>query len=121
MASSSSKSKNEIAPPIPSGFPRYKIQMLVGFILFFVLYFGVIAVFPAVAGLLSLPPSADEFCPNEKPCWRGDLFSFEVVSGIALMWAGVVGFYSWHVKGIHKSIPDTPEGRMFGYHEEGQK
>jgi hypothetical protein len=41
-------------------------------------------------------------------------FSFEVLSGIALMWCGLVGFWAWHVKGIHKPVPQTPEGRLFG-------
>jgi hypothetical protein len=106
--------RNEISPTIPSGFPRYRNQMFLGFVVFSFFYFAVAAKFDSINQFLKLPPSAEKLCPD-GPCWRGDLFSFEIVSGIALMWCGLVGFWAWHVKGIHKSVPQTPEGRLFGY------
>lgn len=42
-----------------------------------------------------------------------------MVSGLALIWCGYKGFVAWHVKRIHNRIPNTPEGRLFGYIEEG--
>ena len=108
-------SSTEIAPAIPSGFPAFKYRMLYAFIGFTILYFGVIELFPQLNAFLELPPSAAEFCPPDKACWRSDLFSFEVVSGVALMWCGFMGFYAWHIQKCHLQIPDTPEGRLFGY------
>jgi hypothetical protein len=122
-STSAIKRGNEISPEIPSGFPKYKYAMVYAFVAFTAIYFLMIATFPQIQRFLQLPPSADEFCENTNnhPCWRGDLFSFEVVSGIALMWCGAVGFYAWHIKGIHRSVPATPEGRLFGYIEEAHQ
>ena len=118
MGTSLKHSSCDILPPVPSGFPRYKMQMIAWFAFFTATYYLVILFFPTLSSLLSLPESADEFCPDEKPCRRGDLFSFEVVSGIALMWCGITGFYCWHVKGVHQAVPQTPEGRLFSYMKE---
>jgi hypothetical protein len=108
-------SRNEIAPAIPSGFPKYQWSMLYGFLGMFAFYFGIIAVFPQIQNALQIPPSADELCVVQgKGCYRADLFAFEVVSGLALMWCGLLGFYSWHVQKT-PGIPLTPEGRLFGY------
>jgi hypothetical protein len=95
--------------------------MFVGFGVLTILYCGCIAVFDSLRMYLQMPPSADEFCrhsQNNEPCWRADLFAFEVVSGLVLIWAGYQGFYAWHIRKIQKSIDDTPEGRLFGYVEE---
>jgi hypothetical protein len=114
---------NDVTPEIPSGFPHYRNAMILAFFAFTAIYFAVIAAFPTIASLLSLPPSAPEFCENDEqqPCYRADLFSFEIVSSIALMYCGWVGFYAWHVTDITKSIPATPEGRLFGYIDEAHK
>ena len=109
---------------IPSGFPAYKSQMFFGFIVMSVLYYVTIACFDWIKDLLQLPPSDPEFCQQEqndgdtKECWRADLFAFEVVSGVALSWCGYKGFMAWHVKRIQNDIPNTPEGRLFGYIQE---
>jgi hypothetical protein len=117
------KSTNDVTPEIPSGFLHYRNAMIFAFFAFITIYFTVIATFPTIASLLSLPPTAPEFCENDEqqPCYRGDLFSFEIVSGIALMYCGWVGFKAWHVTDISKSIPATPEGRLFGYIDEAHK
>jgi hypothetical protein len=113
---------------IPSGFPIYRSRMVVGFVLLTIVYFVVIACFDSIQKIAQLPPSAKEFCQSQQqndaivetaPCWRADLFSFEVVSGLALIWCGCKGFYVWHVKKIQQSIPATPEGRLFSYIEDG--
>ena len=114
MCPPSSVSSKEIAPAIPSGFSQYKYAMLYAFIGFTILYFGVIEIFPQLNSIMGLPPSAAEFCPDSE-CYRSDLFSFELVSGVALMWCGAMGFYAWHIQKCHLQIPNTPEGRLFGY------
>jgi hypothetical protein len=118
VASSSTTSDNMT----PSGFPAYKSQMFFGFVSMSILYCVTIACFDHLQEWLQLPPSDPQFCqPHDDhttPCWRADLFAFEVVSGLALSWCGYKGFAAWHVKRIQNSIPTTPEGRLFGYIEE---
>lgn len=104
---------------IPSGFPAYQWHMIVGFVLFSAVYFGTVACFSEIREFLRLPPSSPELCKNVvsegEDCWRADLFAFEVVSGVALTWSGVLGFWAWHVQRVDRQIPTTPEGRLFGY------
>jgi hypothetical protein len=102
---------------VPSGFPAYKMHMALSVIVFTACYMGTIQCFGAIQEFLQLPPSSPEFCPNATNnfCWRADLFAFEVVSGIALTWSGMLGFWAWHVKRVKQLIPGTPEGRLFGY------
>ena len=97
--------------------------MILGFLVFGVVYFGVIQIFDShIVPFLNLPPSAAEFCPDpEVPCYRGDLFSFEVVSGLGLIASGILGFWTWHVQKKSLGIPDTPEGRLFGYIKQGHR
>jgi hypothetical protein len=114
---------------VHSGFPHYRTQMFCGFAIMTVLYCICIATFGSVRQVLQLPPSAAEYCQphqqifadgtNTILCWRADLFAFEVVSGLALMWCAYKGFVAWHVTRIQDSIPNTPEGRLFAYIEEG--
>jgi hypothetical protein len=117
---------------IPSGFPKYRSRMFIGFALLTIFYCGCIAFFDPLRTYLQMPPSADEFCkqhqqlqqqhndsPPSSTCWRADLFAFEVVSGLVLIWAGCQGFYLWHVQNVRTSVPDTPEGRLFGYIDGG--
>ena len=113
---------------VPSGFPQYRTRMFWGCAMMTVLYCISIATFDSIRQIIKLPPSAPEYCqPRQKdgdessvsPCWRADLFAFEVVSGLALIWCGYKGFMAWHVKRIHETISDTPEGRLFDYIEEG--
>jgi hypothetical protein len=126
------KSTNVVTPEIPSGFPHYRNAMMLAFLALTIIYFAVVATFPTIASLLSFPPTAPEYCKNDErqqqqqqqqqqPCYRGDLLSFEIVSGIALMYCAWAGFYAWHVTDITKSIPATPEGRLFGYIGEAHK
>ncbi|KAG7352822.1 TLC domain containing protein [Nitzschia inconspicua] len=123
------KNKHDASSPstttqIPSGFPQYRTQMFLGFAIMTGLYCISIANFGIFREILQLPPSAPEYCQSQPGddaslCWRADLFAFELVSGLALMWCGYKGFCAWHIKKIQKMIPNTPEGRLFGYIEEG--
>lgn len=66
---------------------------------------------------------AQEHCENEKEtCSRPDLFAFQIVPGLAMLWVAVSGFITWHVsKRVHTSLPQTPEGRLFGYLAESEQ
>jgi len=116
---SGGKLSHDAVAVIPSGFPAYRWHMVIGFVGLSVLYFGTIAYFDVIRNFLQLPPSGPKLCKNIVPdgqdCWRADLFAFELVSGLALVWAGVIGFWEWHVQKGNRHIPLTPEGRLFGY------
>jgi hypothetical protein len=116
----SSKHKKEIAPPIPSGVSRMTIPILLGLVFLTVIYVGVIAIYSTLAKWWNIPPPANELCPDDDlQCERPDLFAFEVASGHALLFCGVVGFRAWHVTRIHQTkLPSTPEGRLFGHLKE---
>ena len=126
MSSSSNNTNNHrqtssggtiISPPIPSGASHMKIPMLVGFVVLTSVYYGVLAIFPTRIATW-LPPSAPEFCsPQEEGyCQRPDLFAFQMASGVALLFCGIVGFVSWHISQVQsRTIPATPEGRLFGH------
>jgi len=87
------------------------------FILFTILYIGTTRFFGTIQEFLSLPPSSVELCKDstDNVCWRADLFAFEVVSGAALTWAGMIGIWAWHIQRVDRIVPSTPEGRLFGY------
>lgn len=114
------------ATVIPSGFPAYRTYMVIGFVSLTVTYFAVIAAFERVLRpWLDLPPSAHEYCfsaessksSESSPCWRADLFSFEMTSGLALIWSAWIGFDAWHLsrRTVHTDSFTTPQGRLFGY------
>jgi hypothetical protein len=102
---------------VPSGYPACRSYMAFGFVIFTALYIGTIQYFEDIQKFLVLPPSSPELClsTSESSCWRADLFAFEVVSGVALTWSGILGIWAWHVKRVDRLIPPTPEGRLFGY------
>ena len=75
---------------------------------------------------------ADEFCQDEdqqhfdvdgrKVCSRSDLFAAQAASGIMQIYMGGMGIYAWHItKRCSTKIPQTPEGRLFGYLEEADR
>jgi len=102
---------------VPSGYPAYRWYMTLWFILFTILYIGTARFFGTIQEYLSLPPSRTAFCQDftGNVCWRADLFAYQVVSGAALTWAGMIGIWAWHIRRVDRSIPSTPEGRLFGY------
>ena len=107
---------------IPSGFTdAIRSQMIIGFVVLTVTYFAAIVMFDDyIQPWLNLPPSASELCPASNiPCWRSDLFAFELTSGAALVWSGWIGFKGWHMtKTVHEQC-QTRDGRLFGYLKEG--
>eukprot|EP00566_Odontella_aurita_P016113 CAMPEP_0113550630 /NCGR_PEP_ID=MMETSP0015_2-20120614/14088_1 /TAXON_ID=2838 /ORGANISM="Odontella" /LENGTH=281 /DNA_ID=CAMNT_0000451457 /DNA_START=115 /DNA_END=960 /DNA_ORIENTATION=- /assembly_acc=CAM_ASM_000160 len=64
---------------------------------------------------------AEEFCVNSENelCSRPDLFAFQIGSGVAIFYCGVMGISTWH-RSVHRDLPSTPEGRLFGYLAESE-
>ena len=117
-SNSNRSNETKIQAMIPSGFPYYRNQMMLWFLGLTIVYLVTLGVFDSVIKpVLQLPPSDPMYCPNDEghECWRGDLFAFEVASGVTLIWSGIVGFFTWHMSDMDNSIPMTPEGRLFGY------
>jgi TLC domain len=55
-------------------------------------------------------------------CSRSDLFAFQVASGVMQLYTGITGFWTWHVtRRVVTNLPNTPEGRLFGYLEEADQ
>ena len=72
--------------------------------------------------LQSIAQAAPAYCPTEDTCTRSDLFAFQVSSGLALSFCGILGFYTWHIsKRVHTVLPQTAEGRLYGYLEESEQ
>ena len=96
-----------------------------GLVLLTVVYFAILRFLRDSRSYLT---PADEYCPegsidsNGKPCSRPDLFAFQVSSGIAIFYVGWLGFHTWYIsKRVHNALPNTPEGRLFGYLEESER
>lgn len=123
LAAAAAKSTSKtISPIVPSGFARRKLRIATSLL-------GLTVFFNLVRWLFQdsttwLRPS-DEFCtgPDENgKCSRSDLFAFQASSAIMQLYMGGMGFMAWHVtKRVVTGIPQTPEGRLFGYLEEADK
>jgi hypothetical protein len=114
----------EAAAEIPSGARRMAPFILSGISFLTVVYASLCHLFAKSPSILGLPPPAPDFCrlvPEGEPCYRPDLFAFQVSSGLAIFITGSVGFWTWHVsRRAHTAIPPTPEGRLFGYLPEAE-
>lgn len=68
---------------------------------------------------------AEEHCfeyDDALSCSRPDLFAFQIVPGLAMLWVAISGFLTWHVsQRVHSALPATPEGRLFGYLPESEQ
>lgn len=119
-----------VSPHVPSGFARRKVAIgasMLGLTLFFNAMNWMFK-----DSTLWLRP-ADEFCQNSEStsdgtatsdgrCNRSDLFAFQASSAIMQLFMGGMGIYAWHItKRVTTRIPQTPEGRLFGYLEEADK
>ena len=64
-----------------------------------------------------------EYCPENNPsCTRPDLFGFQMSSLAALCYSGYLGIKTWYIsRRVHTAIPQTPEGRVFGYLKESEE
>jgi hypothetical protein len=111
-------SSNEISPQIPRVIRR-QAPLIVGGIAFtHLIYLILFYIYRDFSSLFGLPTPSEEFCNGQDntKCGRPDLFAFQVVSGLSFLPMSFIGIYSWHISGrAHKAIPDTPEGRIYGY------
>mmetsp|Transcript_2733 Transcript_2733/g.4061 ORF Transcript_2733/g.4061 Transcript_2733/m.4061 type:complete len:283 (+) Transcript_2733:53-901(+) len=108
--------ENVVRSSAPSGFTRRKREMIRGFLLLSVIY-GVAYV--VVKHYVKFP-SDPKFCSNHhdatEPCYRPDLFAFQVSSGIMQIILATTGFRAWRKQ--RKTM--TSEGRLFGFLEEAE-
>lgn len=113
-----------VSPHIPSGFARRKVALgasMLGLTLFFNFMKWMFQ------DSTLWVRAADEFCQQDSEtsngrCNRSDLFAFQASSAIMQLYMGGMGIYAWHVtKRVTTRIPQTPEGRLFGYLEEADK
>ena len=118
-----SKSRNEIASPIPSGVPRMAPYIILGLCVLTAVYCTLFFTFRKSTSILGLPEAAAELCEGvDGVCSRSDLFAFQMTALLAITFVGTSGFMSWHMdKRPHTAVPATPEGRLFGYLPEAEK
>ena len=111
---------NEIPPTVPSGIPRMKKFMFIGLMALTVGYGSLVYVLQDSASFLT--PAQHHCAQQDEVCSRPDLFAFQIVPGLAMLWVAVAGFFTWHVsKRVHTALPATPEGRLFGYLKESEQ
>lgn len=112
-----------ISPAVSSGFTRQRVPIFAS-ILGLAIFYNALCWFLKDSTWLR---PADEFCKNETTdnnsgttkCSRPDLFAFQVVSAIMNLYMGGIGLWTWHItKKVVTDIPQTPEGRLFGYLKE---
>jgi hypothetical protein len=117
-----SKSRNEIASPIPSGVPRMTPYIISGLCILTAVYSTLLFTFRNSASILGLPEAAAELCQGvDGVCSRSDLFAFQMTALLAIVFCGVTGFMGWHMnRRPHTAVPATPEGRLFGYLPEAE-
>jgi hypothetical protein len=118
-----SKSGNEIISPIPSGVPRMAPYIILGLCGLTFVYSACFFTFRNSTSILGLPEPAAEFCQDvDGVCSRSDLFAFQMTALIAIIYCGVTGFMGWHItRRAHTAVPQTPQGRLFGYLPEAEK
>lgn len=113
-----SSSSTTISPVIPSGFHRRKVPIATS-MLVLVLFYTSLSYFLKDSTTWLRP--ADEFCTegddnDESKCSRSDLFAFQAASAVMQLFMAGMGLYAWHIgKRCNKGLPQTPEGRLFGY------
>jgi hypothetical protein len=121
-ATSNGKSHNDVSPTIPSSIPKMKNYMIAGAVALSLGYYSLVF---ALEGSPHLTPAAKHCLSaqeHDQTCTRADLFAFQIVPGLAMVWVAAVGFWTWHVtRRVHSALPDTPEGRLFGYLPESEQ
>lgn len=121
-ATSNGKSHNDVSPTIPSSIPKMKNYMIAGAVALSLGYYSLVF---ALEGSPHLTPAAKHCLSaqeQDQTCTRADLFAFQIVPGLAMVWVAAVGFWTWHVtRRVHSALPDTPEGRLFGYLPESEQ
>lgn len=108
--------ENVVPSSVPSGFTRRKGEIIKGFLLLSAIC-GVAYV--VVKHYIKLP-SDPKFCNNHndtnEPCYRPDLFAFQISSGIMQIILATTGFREWRKQQTNL----TAEGRLFGFSEEAE-
>lgn len=123
MSANGRAKSNEMPPTIQSGFvkTRGKIATYIGCLT--ALYAAIYVGFLNSENVIGFPKPGEEFCQSAagSTCSRSDLFGFQISSGLAIAYCGLVGFYCWHIsKRVHTALPATPAGRLYGYLEESE-
>jgi hypothetical protein len=106
-----------IPPTIESGFHRRRIPIFAGLLFLGTLYNSILFLFHDTTTWLR---PANEYCTAvaDGKCNRPDLFAFQAASGVMQLYMGLMGFWTWHWTKRVMSVPQTPEGRLFGYLKE---
>lgn len=112
----------EIGPNIPSGFNKRLSDILGLYAVLTAVYGAIYYRFRNSDMVFGFAKPAPEYCQEtEGPCSRSDLFAFQVASGLAICFCGVLGFQAWHITGrVHTGLPQTPQGRLFGFLQESE-
>jgi len=110
-------SSNVVPPQISSGFARRRISIFASISGLAVLYIFLWWWLKDSSPWLT---PASEYCQGDAStdgsCSRPDLFAFQATSAISQLALGGLGFWTWHVsKRAVTKIPQTAEGRLFGY------
>mmetsp|Transcript_29507 Transcript_29507/g.69435 ORF Transcript_29507/g.69435 Transcript_29507/m.69435 type:complete len:264 (-) Transcript_29507:4-795(-) len=121
MCGPTTKSQKEtiVSPVVPSGFARRKTTILASLVGFIVFYNALRLLFRDASSLLR---PTEEFCKDQaegEPCVRSDLFGKQATSAVVQLYLGGMGLFTWHIaQKVVTKIPQTPEGRLFGYLKE---
>lgn len=123
-AKASATKSTTISPVVRSGFARRKVP-ITATMSALVIFYNLTRWFFRDSALWLRP--ADEFCGDAvggdgDRCSRSDLFAKQAASGFMQLYLGGMGLLTWHItKKVVTGIPQTPEGRLFGYLEEADK
>lgn len=109
---------------VPSGFARRRLPIAAALLGLTIFYNVVLRLFRNSTASWLTP--ADEFCKDDAfvdeitgRCNRSDLFAAQATSAIMQVYMGGMGLFTWHLtKRAKTRIPQTPEGRLFGYLDE---
>lgn len=106
--------------PVASGVTRMKGPIAAGVLGLAVSYFAVFFAFKESELIKPAAKVCEDVAPGEV-CTRSDLLAFQLSSGLAISYCGLIGFYVWHMsRTVHTRIPQTPQGRLYGYLPEGE-
>lgn len=112
----------EVAPNIPSGLNKRSNEIVGLYTVLTAVYAAIQYGFKDSDTVFGFAKPASEYCQEtDGPCSRSDLFAFQVGSGFAICFCGVLGFQAWHIsRRAHTALPQTPQGRLFGFLQESE-
>jgi hypothetical protein len=123
IMNNSQKSDSAASPNRPDEGMQRMAPLIAFFVaLLSVIYGGFYLAFLNSPTIFGLTPS-DEHCPaGGGDCRRPDLFAFQMASIVSMYTSGILGIHAWYITGRpHSQIPQTPEGRLFGYLPESER